>query len=497
MGLVRIQRNLLTPLVTLFLAACAATALAAAESLPYETRVIAPGARVYSGPGEGFYPTDTLAQGDVVEVHRERAGGWLGIRPPEGSFSWVFGSHVKRLDGDLAEVNKDDVASRIGSRLGEQRNAVQVRLKKGEVVQIIGEDSVDGKTWYKVAPPSGEFRWINASNVERVTVTPSAIAQPIVTVPLAQAAAGPPNSTKLADTAVTLAADSQPQTDADWRAAPIDPLKEPKSAGPAASPAGAPTPADAARDDQSAGGATADAASPPVPTSTSASSSPATDVTPPAAASSQTPTTLAPSDDLARRLTDVELRLSRIVAEPPVTWQIEPLRYESQQLLAGASDQADRAAIHATLAKLDRFAAIARQYQQRAAFSTPMGQPPITPIPYGAGSGDPRTVGPADSRDPTAGIAGGRVPVTAESQNYDAVGILRPVVSKRPGAPQFALVDERGQVISFVTPTPDVNLQPYLGHRIGVTGSRGYIPEFQRAHVTAGRVSPLGTRMVR
>jgi hypothetical protein len=206
---------------------------------------------------------------------------------------------------------------------------------------------------------------------------------------------------------------------------------------------------------------------------------------------------LAPSDDLARRLTDVELRLSRIVAEPPVTWQIEPLRYESQQLLAGASDQADRAAIHATLAKLDRFAAIARQYQQRAAFSAPMSQSPITPIPYGAGSGDPRTVGPADSRDPTAGIAGSRVSVTAESQNYDAVGILRPVVSKRSGAPQFALVDERGQVISFVTPTPDVNLQPYLGTRIGVTGSRGYIPEFQRAHVTAGRVSPLGTRMVR
>lgn len=487
MGLVRIQRARLTPLVyTLFLATYTGAPLTAAESVPYEARVIAPGARVHSGPGDNFYPTDTLAQGDVVEVHRERAGGWLGIRPPEGSFSWVFGSHVKRLDGDLAEVNKDDVASRIGSRLGNQRNAVQVRLKKGEVVQIIGEDSVDGKTWYKVAPPSGEFRWIHASNVERVTVTPSAARQPIVTVPLAQAAAGPPDSTKPADTAVTLAADSQPQTEADWRAAPIDSVKEPKDAN-ASKPASAP------RDNQPAGGATADAASPPVPTSTSASSSPATVVTPPAApavASSQTATTLTPSDDLARRLTDVELRLSRIVAEPPVTWQIDPLRQESQQLLTGASDPAERAAIKAALAKLDRFAAIARQYQQQAAFSTPMSQPPITPIQHG---GQPQ----ADSRDRTAGIAGGRVPVTAESQNYDAVGILRPVVSKRPGAPQFALVDDRGQVISFVTPTPDVNLQPYLGHRIGVTGSRGYIPEFQRAHVTAGRVSPLGGRMVR
>jgi hypothetical protein len=80
---------------------------------------------------------------------------------------------------------------------------------------------------------------------------------------------------------------------------------------------------------------------------------------------------------------------------------------------------------------------------------------------------------------------------------YDAVGILRPVVSRRPGAPQFAVVDERGQVVSFVTATPDLNLQPYLGHRVGVVGNRGYIPEFQRSNVTAARVTPLNDRMVR
>jgi hypothetical protein len=74
---------------------------------------------------------------------------------------------------------------------------------------------------------------------------------------------------------------------------------------------------------------------------------------------------------------------------------------------------------------------------------------------------------------------------------------LRPVVSKRPGAPQFALVDERGQVVSFVTSTPDINLQPYLGHRVGIVGNRGYIPEFGRAHVTAKRVQPLNDRVLR
>jgi hypothetical protein len=174
------------------------------------------------------------------------------------------------------------------------------------------------------------------------------------------------------------------------------------------------------------------------------------------------------------------LRLSRIVSEPPATWQVEPLAREVEQLLAQAKTVDQRRAVQTTLTKVDRFAAIGRRYRDAPSAATPPGQSPITPI-------GPSPITPlVDSQQPTA-----------ESLGYDAVGILRPVVSKRAGAPQFALVNERGQVVSFVTPSPDVNLQPYVGHRIGVTGSRGYIPEFQRAHVTAGRVAPLEGRILR
>ena len=129
--------------------------------------------------------------------------------------------------------------------------------------------------------------------------------------------------------------------------------------------------------------------------------------------------------------------------------------------------------------KVDRFAAIQRRHQQLVSSGQPTqsagastqspqpGQPPITPIPDTAGG------------------------------QYDAVGVLRPVVSKRPAHPQFALVDQRGQVVSFVSPTPDLNLQPFVGHRVGIRGNRGFIPEFHRAHVTAGRVTPLDQNLVR
>jgi hypothetical protein len=58
-------------------------------------------------------------------------------------------------------------------------------------------------------------------------------------------------------------------------------------------------------------------------------------------------------------------------------------------------------------------------------------------------------------------------------------------------------VNDAGQIITFVTPAPDVNLQPYLGRRIGVSGARGFMAEFNHRHVTAGRVMPVGDRLVR
>ena len=74
---------------------------------------------------------------------------------------------------------------------------------------------------------------------------------------------------------------------------------------------------------------------------------------------------------------------------------------------------------------------------------------------------------------------------------FDATGMLKPVVSQRPKAPKFALVDDQGKVVSFVTPTAKLDLNQYVGRRVGVHGSRGYMPEYRRAHVTAGRVTPL------
>ena len=410
----------------LIAAAISVATSAHGETVPYKARVIVPAANLQSGPSNTFYPTDTLPEGAEVEVYREEPNGWCAIRPPESSFSWVYGRHLRELDDSLAEITKDDVASRIGSRLHDKRNAVQIRLQRGEVVQLQGEENVDGQTWYKIAPPAGEFRWVHRSSIEQIGRIESA----------------PPAGDEIVAVAATNASDNG--------AAPratSEPLVPVESAPPSDSDQWRPSVEAAAVPDNAAG---QDKSAPPAPDS-------------------------APKD-LARQLADIELRLSRTVTGPPYSWNIESLEHEAEQLLAAASTPADRETIKTTLAKLDRFATIQRRYAR----TTPI---PATSQP----AANPLSI--ATSSPPAAGPANGAP--------YDAVGILRPVVSKRPGAPQYALVDERGQVVSFVTPTPDVNLQPYLGHRIGIAGHRGFIPEFNRAHVTAGRVAPLADRLVR
>ncbi|MCO6453781.1 MAG: hypothetical protein J5I93_00560, partial [Pirellulaceae bacterium] len=83
-------------------------------------------------------------------------------------------------------------------------------------------------------------------------------------------------------------------------------------------------------------------------------------------------------------------------------------------------------------------------------------------------------------------------PAAAVSEaSYDAHGVLVPVYSRTRRAPPYALVDEDGQVLKYVSPSPGLNLHRYLGKRVGVVGQRGYLPTLEARHVTAQRVIQL------
>ena len=158
----------------------AIAARAQQPEFPYTAYVSIDAAYVRSGPGKHYYPTDKLVRGNAVEVYRQDPGGWLAIRPPRGSFSWVPASQLQPTKHHLATVTGDRVASRVGSKLDESHDVVQVRLERGEEVEIISAEpiTVDGQQelWCKISPPSGEFRWIYGKFVDRNQPPPDSVA---------------------------------------------------------------------------------------------------------------------------------------------------------------------------------------------------------------------------------------------------------------------------------------------------------------------------------
>ncbi len=140
------------------------------QTFPYKAYVTSGEVYVRSGPGKNYYPTSKLKIGDAVNVYRHDPGGWFAIRPPSGSFTWVSARYLEKSSHGLAKVVGNEVAARVGSEFSDIRDVIQVRLHRGEVVEILDSKEFrsgpEAGTWYKVAPPSGEFRWIAGKFVD-------------------------------------------------------------------------------------------------------------------------------------------------------------------------------------------------------------------------------------------------------------------------------------------------------------------------------------------
>jgi SH3-like domain-containing protein len=371
----------------------ASTAIAE-QAFPYKAYVSADDVEVRSGPGEDFYPTDKLQKGEMVEVYRRDAGGWCAIRPPEGSFSWISGRVLKLQDGNLAVVKEDDVASRVGSSLSNVRDVIQVRMHKGEAVELLDSKEASGgksQIWYKIAPPSGEFRWISEKFLTKER--------------------------------------------------PRDGLR---SAGSADSTLGQ----DSSRDR--------------LETQSDARSSGTDDKI--------------SSEQFQSELDRIDLELSMMVVEEPTVWSFDAMRIRGETLLDRAGTAADRGKARLLLNKIARFEDIKQRYDSIAALREQNA------VSNRFLAGLQRTMEKAAAMADPDG-------------QFDGVGQLQQVFSPKVGAPRFALVDEAGNVRYYVTPAPGVNLQNYVGRQVGITGTRGYMPEQRAQHITARHISSLETRL--
>ncbi|HZZ70866.1 MAG TPA: hypothetical protein VFE24_01350 [Pirellulales bacterium] len=503
------------------LAVSSLAASARAEEFPYQATVRTAEAQVVSGPGAEFYPTQTLHNGDQVEVFREDAGGWCAIRPPQGSFSFVNALNVTAQEGHLGAITADRVPARVGSLLCDNRDAIHVYLNQGEKVHILdtSRDS-GGETWCKIAPPPGEFRWLNKSNF---TAPPAAAVTQAPQSPFAKTEppAPPPRRSRYEPQAEVFAeTTARPVNKPELIRANVDPAAAQKvelAAG------------------TSAGWFAVDGGQKvPLPATSAETPNPANRSTAGSLASANyAPSSATISVALQFDLDQIDVAISRVVTQDPARWNFTTIRQRTDALFDQAANTNERSAVRAILNKLDRYDDLQKrnaQFQQAQARggritppgligpsiakSSPLIGPAFptgySPATNGRGSiastptgpaqmspaqisqfGAARPVLPAASPPTMAAMSISANPGAAPPGTYDSIGKLTPVVSHRAGAPSFALINPSGEVVSFVTPAPGVDLQSYVGHEIGINGPKGYIPEFNKPHLTAQRATML------
>ena len=447
------------------------------QKFPHTAYVNADDVYVRSGPGRNYYPTSKLHTGDPVEVYRHDPGGWYAIRPIEGSFAWVSGRFLEVDEDGLATVTGDRVAARVGSDFSNIRDVIQVRLHRGEIVEVLDTKELGGETgsgtWYKIAPPSGSFRWVFGKFVDTnyhqsgVRKTASDYS------PLVEAAR--PSTEHVARTP---AVSGEPRT-----TAPAE------TAGPCADPSAASVQtaeyeSDSTRATQFSSEPAPGDPSSPVATESGriASEAPVrytNKFVDPARDPEGTATMrrLSP-EEFQDELEEIDVELSVMLAEEPTVWKLDELVIRAQSLMAEAETAVERGRVRLLANKIAQSEDIKRRYDA---------------------VGTARTVAERQNRQ-LADLAETRDrvrPQLASPGRFDGDGRLVRVVPPKLGTPRYALVDRKGDLRCYVTPAPGINLNYYVGRQIGINGIRGYLADNRAQHVTAKHVSLLDARVRR
>jgi hypothetical protein len=182
-------------------------------------------------------------------------------------------------------------------------------------------------------------------------------------------------------------------------------------------------------------------------------------------------------------LADIDLALSLAVTGQSESWNLAPLRERLRLAATRATSQSDRTRAQAIDARLARFESI--QAQQKGLAVAAVQQP--EPLRLGGMWSSLSTLGSRPVRPgvfPGGKPAGGQ-PTWTPPDQMETTGRLATVISRRPDAPRWAVVDNANNVIAFVTPQPGVDLGPLVGQQVSVRGSRGYMPEYKRPYLVA------------
>jgi hypothetical protein len=473
----------------LLVLACLFPGISAAGEFPYSATIESDDAPVHSGPGDEYYATDALPRGAAVEVHRHADGDWLGIRPPEGSFSWVPAEHLAPSDDPaVAVVGPEGAIAWIGARVGRvAQHKWQVKLEPGEAVQIVGDKrhlasmGQRGEGWYKIAPPAGEFRWIHRRHVrlesdshdgKREAASPGSSAEPRTTR-IKLTSLDEPGSDGLQPTKSASPESDHATQRADFQVRPIDHQVALVAADESNEGRTAPSGGDGfvARKKEH------DDVSQTRENSTEQVTEP-------------------DGSGIDAELRQIELELSTTVARDVAQWELAPVRRQAEQLIERGKTALDRGRARLLLERIAQFEA--NQQGKVLAGGLTVGSaadelyvpPSVTFAAADPGNPEPGNAGAGVGANP-AETSSQHFAQLAQEGRYDGVGWLLPVHSQLQIAPRFALTDDQGRVIQYVVPAPGRNLHRHLRKQVGVIGQKQHVTGLGAPVLTASNVVEL------
>ena len=506
-----VERNLIrcrviaaSLLVILCVLLASSLACAQQPDFPYQALVVTDGAKVYSGPGEVHYATESMSVGAVVEVYRHDPGGWCAIRPTSESFSLLPQAAVVIVSKHVGEVTEDGVQAWVGTALGPVENPLwQIKLKAGERVNLLGEVSWpesngESTVWYQVAPPNGEFRWVHLDDIKL----------PIKNVPSEFE-----TENTIAQTMVggrSPAARQEPVQNAGWRPAkqPRLPDNQPEiqltagmqavgnqldnvaQAGSVGSSNRSSNSFNAFEERMNENGFTSPARAPRrFANQQTALPGLNRDY------ESQRPDRFASADSafggigvgqaqtlreiqplgvtkLTPRLRELDMRLSaEVVKQDYSRWQLQDIGLDAQQIANSPVSVSEQVAAERLLSKVQNFRKIQANVQSVGAGNLDSS--------FGLAQRGQIGTGVNNGQDRTASI-------------YDAQGWLNELVRGRGSVDStFVLQDENGKITHHIQPAPGLNLNRYVRSRVGIMGPRGFNQQLGLNHVTAERIIVL------
>ena len=487
------------PLLFLLICTVAGSAIAS-EHYPYLAKIAVVETPVLSGPSSQYYMTSQLKKGEQVEVYYETED-WCAIRPPVGSFSWISARYVNLGTNGIGEIITDGLASRIGSEEAELCDTVQVKLKRGEKVLVIGRretpENDASPLWYKIAPPSGEFRWIPRSAL-------------FAEVSLAKTDRSITQVVYETESDVGLVLPVIPQT-------PMAPRRTP------------PVEQEAVVTD------------PPVSKESARSQTqgPALDLAPLSnLLASNRPEqimivkeTPKPVDPVRQAFDKAfeELKSETRVAmtRPTEDWVFQTLIDRGNELYDVAPSDSDLEKVYHLVETLQRTWDVRKEIAYRRQFrtgglltpppsATPSPAPTAatytttygsnytktaaTPAPLGAPAAQPLAATTSNTITHTVSETSPRIPTDKSTQcgfklhGYDVVGKLGEFESPPTGYPPYAVVDENERILCLITPAVGVAMKEHVGKIVGVNGILGFYEKNhqpKRRHITVQEIDVL------